>query len=74
VSTGEDVSEKQDYTPGVFTAELHVRGKWVCRNCETLIQAAVPAHVIDKGIPATGLLASVLIAKYADHLPLYRHD
>ncbi|EIN03193.1 transposase IS66 [Paraburkholderia hospita] len=34
----------------------------------------VPAHVIDNGIPATGLLASVLVAKYADHLPLYRQE
>ena len=27
---GEDVSEKLDYTPGVFTVERHVRGKWSC--------------------------------------------
>ena len=47
---------------------------WVCKNCETLIQAPVPAHVIDKGIPTAGLLASVLVAKYADHLPLYRQE
>ena len=40
---GEDVSEKLDYTPGVFTVERHVRGKWVCDDCETLIQAPVPA-------------------------------
>ncbi|WP_259647790.1 IS66 family transposase zinc-finger binding domain-containing protein, partial [Pseudomonas amygdali] len=33
---GEDVSEKLDYTPGVFTVEQHVRGKWACRQCETL--------------------------------------
>jgi hypothetical protein len=39
-------------------------------NCETLIQAAVPAHVIDRGIRTTGLLASVPVAKYAEHLPL----
>ncbi|MGF6658701.1 transposase [Paraburkholderia atlantica] len=74
VRIGEDISEKLDYTPGVFTVERHIRGKWVRRNCETLIQAAVPAHVIDKGIPAAGLLASVLVAKYADHLPLYRQE
>jgi hypothetical protein len=48
---GEDVSEKLDYTPGVFTVERHVRGKWVCAKCETLIQAPVPAQIIDKGIP-----------------------
>jgi hypothetical protein len=34
----------------------------------------VPAHIIDKGIPTTGLLAQVLVAKYADHLPLYRQE
>ena len=71
---GQDVSEKLDYTPGVFTVERHVRGKWVCSNCETLTQAPVPAQVIDKGIPTAGLLAHVLVAKYADHLPLYRQE
>ena len=71
---GEDVSEKLDYQPGVFTVERHVRGKWVCTQCETLIQAPVPAQVIDKGIPTAGLLAQVLVAKYADHLPLYRQE
>jgi len=62
---GEDISEKLDYTPGVFAVEQHVRGKWVCRSCERLIQAPVPPQVIDKGIPTAGLLAQVLIAKYA---------
>ena len=71
---GEDVSEKLDYTPGVFTVERHIRGKWVCAQCETLIQAPVPAQVVDKGIPTAGLLAQVMVAKYADHLPLYRQE
>jgi len=38
----EDVSEKLDYTSGVFTVEQHVRGNWACRQCETVIQALVP--------------------------------
>ena len=71
---GEDVAEKLDYQPGVFTVERHVRGKWVCAHCETLVQAPVPPHVIDKGIPTAGLLAQVLVAKYLDHLPLYRQE
>lgn len=71
---GEDVSEKLDYTPDVFTVEQQVRGKWACRECETLIQAPVPAQVIDKGIPTAGLLAHVMVAKFADHLPLYRQE
>ena len=54
---GEDVSEKLDYTPGLFTVERHIRGKWACAQCQTLIQAPVPAQIIDKGIPTAGLLA-----------------
>jgi len=69
---GEDVSEKLDYTPGEFSVERHIRGKWVCNQCETLIQAPVPAHVIDKGLPTAGLIAQVGVAKHIDHMPLYR--
>jgi transposase len=71
---GEDIAEKLDYIPGLFTVERHVRGKWACAKCETIVQAPVAPHVIDKGIPTTGLLAQVLVAKYADHLPLYRQE
>jgi transposase len=71
---GEDVAEKLDYQPGVFTVERHVRGKWACACCEKLVQAPMAPHVIDKGIPTTGLLAQVLVAKYLDHLPLYRQE
>jgi transposase len=69
---GEDISEKLDYTPGVFEVERHIRGKWVCRRCERLVQAPVPPHVIDKGIPTAGLLAQVLIGKYCECR--YRHS
>jgi transposase len=71
---GEDVSEKLDYVPGVFCVHRHVRGKWACACCQTLVQAPVEPHVIDKGIPTPGLLAHVLVNKFADHLPLYRQE
>ena len=71
---GEDVAEKLDYQPGVFTVERHIRGKWACKCCEKLEQAPVAPHVIDKGLPTAGLLAQVLVAKYLDHLPLYRQE
>ena len=71
---GEDVAEKLDYVPGVFTVERHIRGKWACAKCQTITQAPVAAHVIDKGIPTAGLLAQVLVAKYQDHQPLYRQE
>ena len=71
---GEDVAEKLDYEPGVFTVERHVRGKWACACCEKIVQAPVAPHIIDKGLPTAGLLAQVLVAKYLDHLPLYRQE
>jgi len=74
VHIGDDVSEKLDYEPGTFSVERHIRSKWGCKACETITQAPVAPHVIDKGIPTTNLLAQILIAKYADHLPLYRQQ
>src|SRR5690625_4718494 len=71
---GEDVTEKLDYIPGKAQVERHIRGKWVCKECETLTQSPMPAHVIDKGLASHRLLAYVLVAKYADHLPLYRQQ
>ena len=41
---GEDVAEKLDYVPGVFSVERHIRGKWACAQCETIVQAPVDAH------------------------------
>jgi transposase len=70
---GEDVAEKLDYVPGVFTVERHIRGKWACAKCERLVQAPVHRTSFDKGIPA-GLVAEVRVAKFADHLPLYRQE
>ncbi|SNU16093.1 Transposase [Acinetobacter johnsonii] len=69
---GEDISEKLHFRPAQFYKEQHVRGKWVCDQCDTLTQQAMPAYVIDKGIASPELLSHVLVSKYADHLPLYR--
>lgn len=70
----DEISEKLDYTPGTFTVERHIRPIMACPQCETITQAAMPAYVIDKGLATPGLLAHVLVAKYADHLPLYRQQ
>jgi transposase len=69
---GEDVSEMLEYVPSSFKVLRHARPKLSCRSCEKVIQAEAPSRPIDRGIPGPGLLAHVLVAKYADHLPLYR--
>jgi transposase len=69
---GEEVSEQLDCVPTQFFVLRHIRGKYACACCQTIQAAPMPAQIIDKGIPAPGLLAQVVIAKHDDHLPLYR--
>src|SRR5690606_12267270 len=71
---GAAIAGSPDSSPGVFPVGRHIRGNWACAACQTLVQAPVPAQVIDKGIPTAGLLAQVLVSKYADHAPLYRQE
>lgn len=69
---GEEVSEQLDCVPAQFFVLRHIRGKYACACCQTIQAASLPAQMIDKGIPAPGLLAQVVVAKHDDHLPLYR--
>lgn len=71
---GEDVTEVLDYVPASFKVIRYVRPKLSCRVCETIVQAPMPSLPIEHGRPGPGLLAHVLVAKYADHLPLYRQS
>ncbi|MBS0614378.1 MAG: IS66 family transposase [Proteobacteria bacterium] len=69
---GEDVTEILEYVPGAFRVIRHVRPKSSCRACETIAQAPAPSLPVARGRAGPGLLAHVLVAKYADHLPLHR--
>ena len=69
---GEDVSETLEYVPARFKVIRTVRPKLSCTGCSQIVQAPAPHRVIDRGLAGPGLLAHVLVAKYADHLPLYR--
>ena len=71
---GEDVSEMLEYIPASFKVIRHVRPKLACRCCDCIVQAAAPSRPITRGLAGPGLLAQVLIAKYCDHLPLYRQS
>jgi transposase len=71
---GEDVSEVLDYVPARFRVIRHVRPKLACPSCERIVQRPAPSRPIDRGLAGAGLLAHILVAKYADHLPLYRQS
>lgn len=70
---GEERSEQLDVVPARLRVLVTVRPKYACRACEeTIMQAPAPARLIAGGLPSDALVAHVAVAKYADHLPLYR--
>jgi transposase len=71
---GEDVAEMLEYVPARFKVIRTVRPKLSCSGCSRVVQEPAPSRPIDRGLAGPGLLAHVLVAKYADHLPLYRQS
>lgn len=71
---GEDVTEELEYVPGHFVVNRIVRPRSACSCCEKICQASLPSRPIERGRPGPGLLAHVLVSKYADHCPLYRQS
>ena len=73
---GKEVSEQLDYEPGRFLRRRVIRRKYVHKtNLDYApIIAALPERLLDRSLPAPGLLAHILVSKYCDHLPLYRQE
>ena len=71
---GEDITEELEYVPGRFIVNRIVRPRKACGGCEEIVQSPLPSRPIERGRPGPGLLAHVLVSKYADHLPLYRQS
>jgi transposase len=70
---GADVSERLDVIPAQYRVIVTRRPKYACRACEqTVVQAPAPERLIKGGVPTEAMVASVLVSKYAWHLPLYR--
>jgi transposase len=71
---GEDVTEVLEYVPESWKVIRHVRPKFSCRVCETIVQAPATGLLARRLRHGSGLLAHVVVAKYANHLPLYRQS
>jgi len=70
---GEDTSERLDVIPAQYRVVVTRRPKYACRACEeAVVQAQAPERLIKGGLPTETMVASVVVAKYAWHLPLYR--
>jgi transposase len=71
---GEDVSEILEYIPESFKVIRHVRPKFSCGRCERVVEASAPSRPIPRSYAGPGLLAHVLVSKFADHTPLHRQS
>ncbi|MGE0767100.1 MAG: IS66 family transposase [Hyphomicrobiaceae bacterium] len=69
---GESVTEVLAYVPARFEVIRHVRPACSCRKCETMVQAPMPELPIPRGMVDASFLAHMIVAKFCDHIPLYR--
>jgi transposase len=70
---GEETSQRLDVIPAQFRVLVTHRPKYACRACtDGVVQAPAPERLIKGGLPTEAMVAHVLVAKYAWHLPLYR--
>jgi transposase len=73
---GYDVSEQLDLEPAKYFVVVTKREKRACKHCEEggVAAAPVPARIIEKGLVSNGMVVNTIVAKYCDHLPLYRQS
>jgi transposase len=70
---GEDRSEMLDVVPAQYRVRVIRRPRYGCRSCEgAVVQAPAPERPVDGGMATEALIAQVLVAKYSEHMPLYR--
>jgi len=70
----DDVAEVLEYVPEHWKVHKHIRPKYSCGSCQTIVQASAPSRPIQRSYAGPGLLAHVLVSKYCDHIPLYRQS
>jgi len=76
VCIGKEITEELECEPARFFIRRYIRYKYAPKDKQqTGVKIGeLPERVIDKGIPGSSLLASILVDKYVDHLPLYRQQ
>lgn len=71
---GEDISEQLEVLPKLLCVVEHVRYKYTCRTCCSIVMSPKPLAPLPKALASGSLLADVIINKYQYHLPLYRQS
>jgi transposase len=73
---GYDVSEQLDVEPAKYFVLVTKREKRACKHCQEsgVAAASVPARIVEKGLVSDRVVIDTVVAKYSDHLPLYRQS
>jgi transposase len=75
VRIGEAVTEQIKYIPAKVSVVQHVRLKYACKPCQENVKiATMPSLLLPKSLATPELVAYTIIAKYCDHIPLYRQQ
>jgi transposase len=73
VRIGEDLSRELEFIPARLEVNVHVLPKYACPKCrDGVASPPVPPKPVPGGLAGPGLVAYVVVSKFADHLPLYR--
>ncbi len=72
---GEDRSHRLDAVPAQYRVLVTIRPRYACpKGRAGVTQAPAPAHLIEGGLPTEALIAHVMVAKFSEHMPLYRQS
>jgi transposase len=70
---GADESRELEFIPARLQVNVHILPKYACPKCrDGVASPPVPPKPVPGGIAGPGLVAFVVVSKFADHLPLYR--
>src|SRR5450432_2673965 len=69
---GYDESEQLDVEPARYFVRVTKREKRACRRCSAVIAAPLAERIVQKGLASDAVVINTVVAKYCDHLPLYR--
>ena len=72
VCIGKEITEELDCVPAKFFIRRYIRYKYASPDKTGVLIGDLPERVIEKGMAGSGLVATILVDKYVDHLPLYR--
>jgi len=71
---GYDESEVLDHEPARWFVRVTKREKRACGQCSSVTMPELTPRIIERGLASDTVVIHTVVAKYCDHLPLYRQQ